>query len=129
MKDNPGLGVGSAATGEQGAAFSSDASTMSNDQLAQKVKAELTKESTGTHDMLASEVARNIKVTANNGVVTLKGSVPTQKDKDIIAIRAQEVKGVTRIDNQLKINPESNPDTRDLTKGHDLDENVQQTQP
>jgi len=129
MKDNRALGVGSAATGEQGAALSSEAATMSNDQLAQKVKGELTKESTGTYGVMRSEIARNITVTADNGAITLKGTVPTQKDKDIVGIRAREVQGVSRVNNELQVNAQSDSETRDLTRGHDLDENVEHLEP
>jgi osmotically-inducible protein OsmY len=129
MQDNRALGVGSAATGEQGAAVSTEAGTMSNDQLAQRVKAELTKESTGAIGMMRSEVARNITVTSNNGVIVLKGTVPSQQDKDIIGIRAREVRGVNRVDNQLRVNAQSNPDNRDLSKGHDLQENLNEVTP
>jgi len=129
MKDNPAQGIGSGATGQQGSGLSAESSVMSNDQLAQRVKAELVKESTGTHDMLPTEVARNITVSADNGVVTLKGSVPTLKDKNIVDIRAREVKGVARVNNQLKVNPQSDPDLRDLTKGHELEERTDQIHP
>lgn len=121
FKDNRAQGVGSAATGETGAY--SSANNPANDPLAQKVKKVLTKESTGTHGMLRAEISRDIKVTSSgDGVVTLEGTVPSQQDKEIVGIRAAEVKGVKRVENQLNVAPKTDPANRDLSTGHNLDE-------
>jgi hypothetical protein len=121
FKNNRAQGVGSAATGEAGAY--SSANNPANDQLAQKVKQVLTKESTGTHGMLRAEISKDIKVTSSgDGVVTLKGTVPSQQDKEIVGIRAAEVAGVKRVENQLNVAPKTDPANRDLSTGHNLDE-------
>jgi hypothetical protein len=121
FKNNRAQGVGSAATGEVGAYDS--ANNPANDSLAQKVKQVLTKESTGTHGMLRAEISRDIKVSSSgDGVITLKGTVPSQQDKEIVGIRAAEVKGVKRLENQLNVAPKTDPANRDLSTGHNLDE-------
>jgi hypothetical protein len=123
--NNRAQGVGSAATGRTGA----DQGALEgneNQSLASKVKSVLTKESTGTEGMLRKEISRNIKVTADGSNITLKGSVPSQQDKDIVGIRAAQVDGVTRVDNQLTVSPRSDSNIRDLGKGHDLEDNLDQ---
>lgn len=49
--------------------------------------------------------AQNCKVITQNGVVTLRGPVASQAEKDAIGAKAQGVAGVTRVDNQLEIAP------------------------
>jgi osmotically-inducible protein OsmY len=112
-KDNRAHGIGSLATGESGApgTSQSESSTMNDDQLAQKVKATLTKESTGVHGAMPREIARNVQVTANGGTVTLKGSVPTDKDKQLIEVRTGEIAGVRQVNNHLTVNSDANHST------------------
>lgn len=78
--------------------------------LARRVKRRLVVESTGTHGMMRHQVARNVRVSANNGVVTLRGTVPSRQDKNLIAIRAGEVSGVNLVRNELVIRPERAPE-------------------
>lgn len=47
--------------------------------------------------------ARNCKIITANGVVTLRGVVSNQAEKDAIEGIARAVPGVTRVDNQLEI--------------------------
>lgn len=47
--------------------------------------------------------AENVKIMTANGVVTLRGPVETQAEKDAIAAKAAAVSGVTRVDNQLEV--------------------------
>lgn len=54
-------------------------------------------------DSAMSTNARNIKIITQGGVVTLRGVVDTQAEKDSIETKARAVAGVTRIDNQLEI--------------------------
>jgi osmotically-inducible protein OsmY len=46
-----------------------------------------------------------VNVDTLNGVVTLKGEVPTQQEKEAAASAARKVDGVKRIDNQIIVNP------------------------
>lgn len=136
-QSNRAHGVGSASGAEVGSAFlnrSTDKnaasvesrSSMSDDELAKNVKSRLVKESTGTHGLMRHQLAQNLTVTADNGVVTLKGSVPTEQDKKMVEVRAAEIKGVQRVDNQLTVAPEGDSNQQSLSPGHDLEENTDQ---
>ena len=105
--NNRARGVGSLATGEFGGPARTELGrSMSDQDLAREVKGTLTRESTGTHGY---ELARNVQVSAENGEVTLKGTVPSEKDKQIIEIRASQMPGVNRVKNELTV-------TRDLIR-------------
>lgn len=54
-------------------------------------------------DSNLSTTAQNLKITTNNGVVTLRGTVNSQQEKDSIESKAKGVTGVTRINNQLEV--------------------------
>lgn len=47
--------------------------------------------------------ARNIKIITTEGVVTLRGVVNSQAEKDSLEARAKQASGVTRVDNQLEV--------------------------
>jgi hypothetical protein len=124
-RDNRAHGVGSLATGEFGAAAvgqPDSASSMSDEELANSIKARLTRESSGTHGLMRHEVSRNVQVSTDNGNVTLTGSVPSEADKDMIEIRVAEISGVKSVKNNLSVNPESDPANRNLSRGHDLED-------
>jgi osmotically-inducible protein OsmY len=129
FKNNRAQGVGSAATGEFGVANSgqSTAAGMSDDALADKVKNALVKESTGTFGVTKPE-ARNIQVTAHDGVVTLKGSVPNERDRKMVEVHVAEISGVRRVDNQLTVSPSANPANRDLNSGSNLEDQTDELQ-
>jgi osmotically-inducible protein OsmY len=50
-----------------------------------------------------STTAKNVKIITVDGVVTLRGPVKSDKEKSDIAMFAQQVQGVKRVDNQLEI--------------------------
>jgi hypothetical protein len=107
--DNRALGVGSAATGESGAAAvaqSGHAAMMDNDELAKRVKDRLSNQS-GTQGLFRHEVKSDVQVTANNGEVTLKGTVPSERAKQLLEVQAMEIAGVKKVHNQLVVAPES----------------------
>ena len=56
-----------------------------------------------TDDSAMSMNARNVKIVTLNGVVTLRGPVDTQAEKDAIEAKAKGVAGVTSVDNQLEV--------------------------
>jgi hypothetical protein len=47
--------------------------------------------------------AQNVKVVTNDGVVTLRGPVETEREKEAIASIARETDGVKRVDDQLEV--------------------------
>ncbi|HXG17987.1 MAG TPA: BON domain-containing protein [Methylomirabilota bacterium] len=65
--------------------------------LAQRVEDALRKNTT-----LAS-AAQNVQVYANNGEITLRGSVSSEQEKTNMVSAAQQVAGVTRVNNQLEV--------------------------
>jgi hyperosmotically inducible periplasmic protein len=54
-------------------------------------------------DPVLSINAKNIKVITINGVVTLRGPVANAQEKEIIVRKIGEIKGISKVDNQLEI--------------------------
>jgi osmotically-inducible protein OsmY len=54
-------------------------------------------------DATVAPAAQRVEVQARNGEVTLKGSVNTQQDKTALENKAQQVTGVTHVNNQLTV--------------------------
>ena len=119
--NNRSHAAGSAAASETG--FANGGTVEVPDyQLARQVKFTLVKETTRAADMTQREVARNLQVTSRNGNIVLKGTVPTQKAKDVMEIRVREIAGVHRVENRLTVSPPSESRMRDVNQGHNLDE-------
>jgi len=51
--------------------------------------------------------AHNVKIVSQNGMVTLKGPVRSEEDKQSIAAKAAEVVGADKVTNQLEVKPEN----------------------
>ena len=47
--------------------------------------------------------AKNVKIIAQNGKITLKGPVDSQHEKDTIGTDAGEIAGKDKVDNQLEV--------------------------
>jgi hypothetical protein len=130
-RDNPALGVGSLGTGTYGgaaAAQSGHASSMSDEQLEQRVKGMVTRPSSEPGSLMSQQAARNVEVSASGGEIRLTGTVPTERDRQLLEIRAREAAGVNRVSNQLTVNPDADPTVRDLSIGHDLEDTTDQLQ-
>lgn len=56
-------------------------------------------------DKSLSTYARNVKIVAQNGQVTLKGPVRTEDEKTSIAAKATDVAGAGRVTNEITIAP------------------------
>jgi len=65
--------------------------------LAQLVKDSLQKNAE------AASVTENVQVHANNGEITLRGSVNSEQEKASMGTAAQQVAGVKSVDNQLEV--------------------------
>ena len=52
--------------------------------------------------------AKNVKIIAQDGKVTLKGPVDSQQEKDTIGTEAGEIAGKDKVDNQLEVKAEKN---------------------
>ena len=56
-----------------------------------------------TADGSLSTNAKNVKIITNNGTVTLRGPVKSEKEKAEIEAKAKQVAGVKSVDNQLEV--------------------------
>lgn len=56
-----------------------------------------------TSDDSLSTNAKNVKIITNDGTVTLRGPVQSEKEKADIEAKAKQVAGVKNVDNQLEI--------------------------
>jgi len=56
-----------------------------------------------TADNSLSTNAKNVKIITNNGTVTLRGPVKSEKEKAEIEAKAKQVAGVKGVDNQLEV--------------------------
>jgi len=54
-------------------------------------------------DKSLSTNAHNVKLVAANGVVTLRGPVTSEAEKEKVGQRASSVTGVSKVDNQLDV--------------------------
>ena len=54
-------------------------------------------------DKSLSTSAHNVKIVTNNGVVTLRGPVNSEDEKGKVGQLAQQVSGVSRVENQLDV--------------------------
>ena len=50
--------------------------------------------------------AKNVKIIAQDGKITLKGPVDSQQEKDTIGAEAGEIAGKDKVDNQLEVKAE-----------------------
>jgi hyperosmotically inducible periplasmic protein len=50
--------------------------------------------------------AKNVKIIAQDGKITLKGPVDSQQEKDTIAAKAGEIAGKDKVENQLEVKAE-----------------------
>ena len=50
--------------------------------------------------------AKNVKIIAQDGKITLKGPVDSQQEKDSIGTKAGEIAGKDKVDNQLEVKAE-----------------------
>ena len=51
--------------------------------------------------------AKNVKIIAQDGKITLKGPVDSQQEKDTIGTEAGEIAGKDKVDNQLEVKADS----------------------
>jgi hyperosmotically inducible protein len=56
-----------------------------------------------TEDDSLSTNAKNVKIITNDGTVTLRGPVKSEKEKANIEAKAKQVAGVKNVDNQLEV--------------------------
>jgi hypothetical protein len=54
-------------------------------------------------DTFLAPGAKNVTAKVNKGVVTLRGTVPSAHDRDMLAQRISQLPGVDKVDNQLQL--------------------------
>jgi sporulation protein YlmC with PRC-barrel domain/osmotically-inducible protein OsmY len=92
------------ATAESTAPATSEdqAGSDSDRRMSQQLKSQL------ANDSALSTAASNVKVSAANGRITLRGTVASEQEKQSIAQKAQEIVGSSdKVDNQLKVSGSS----------------------
>ena len=55
---------------------------------------------------VSNSTAKNVKIIAKDGKITLKGPVDSEQEKDTIASKAGEIAGKDKVDNQLEVKAE-----------------------
>jgi osmotically-inducible protein OsmY len=74
-------------------------SASSDRDIMQKIRKALTDDTSLSNDV------KNVKVSAQNGKVTLKGTVPSEEDKKNVEQKATEVAGPGNVTNELTVKP------------------------
>jgi osmotically-inducible protein OsmY len=74
-------------------------------QSSRKVDVDLTRRvrQAVVKDKSLSTTAKNIKIITNNGVVTLRGPVKSEQERDKIAAKAQQIAGAKQVENHLEV--------------------------
>lgn len=98
----PNAPTGAPAAGEKGNA--PKANSIDQD-LQNRVLVALSTGSVGTQGVLATNQLTGIKVEVKDRVVTLRGDVTSEKSRGTIEKRVKGMDGVSRVVNELKVNP------------------------
>lgn len=69
-----------------------------DEEITRRIREELTRNNE------LSSYAQNVKIITMGGIVTLRGPVKTQQERDWIVNAAQKVSGVRTIQNELEVN-------------------------
>jgi hyperosmotically inducible periplasmic protein len=83
----------------------SDKTLTPSDQSSRKADVSLTRRIRRaiTADKALSTTAKNIKIITVDGVVTLRGPVKSDQEREKIAATAQQIAGVKQVDNHLEV--------------------------
>ena len=103
------LGV-SAAPGIQGVPQSDDGRKTADDQKNSKEDLALTARIRKAlmYDKSLSIQAQNVKIIAQNGVVTLRGAVKSDAEKEAVATKARDIAGDSMVSDSLTVSPKAN---------------------
>jgi hypothetical protein len=104
----PNTPAGAAASSQKGsgnAVTDQQQPTTIDKDLQNRVLVALSTGSTGTQGILATNQLTNIKVDVKDRVVTLRGDVTTEKNRQVLEKRVKGLAGVDRVVNQLTVNP------------------------
>ncbi|HLX44846.1 MAG TPA: BON domain-containing protein [Bryobacteraceae bacterium] len=56
-------------------------------------------------DKTLSTSAHNVKIVTANGIVTLRGNVPSASEKDTVASKAKDLAGATNVVDEMAVTP------------------------
>ena len=62
-------------------------------------------------DSALNEASQSVRINTDNGVVTLQGSVATEKEREDLETKIKHMTGVDSVSNQLQIAPRSGAST------------------
>lgn len=71
-------------------------------------------------DSSLSASAKNVHFDTDNGKVTLRGTVPTEKDKKDLEAKVEKMSGVKDVDNQLQIAPSTSSAADHMGSSNDV---------
>jgi hyperosmotically inducible protein len=83
--------------GDQGATAGQQKENAADRQLTQKIRKAI------TEDKAMSTYAKNVKIIAQDGKVTLKGPVRSEEEKKAIEAKANEVAGMGNVTSEISI--------------------------
>ncbi len=75
----------------------SQTTTGTDSEMASKVRQAI------SQDQTAGSMAHNVRVTAKNGMVTLRGKVSTEQEKDAIVSDAKKVAGDSNVKDEITV--------------------------
>ena len=76
--------------------------TPADAELSRRVLTAISTGTTGTQGTIASDALPAVQVSSTNGMVTLRGSTASVKDKELIGKKIRRLEGVKGVDNQLR---------------------------
>jgi osmotically-inducible protein OsmY len=82
-----------------------------DEELAKKIKVAITTGSLGTTGVIAEEQLTKIDVSVKDGVVTLRGPVGTEREKQVIEKQITGLKGVNSVQNELTVGGRTSNDS------------------
>jgi len=68
-------------------------------------------------DTSLNDASQKVNLSSDNGVVTLSGTVATEKDKQDIESRVESMAGVKEVENNLQISPQASSSSSSSSSG------------
>ena len=107
--NQPGLGIQGSTSGAVNSGARDQAMQESDRHLNAQIREVFNR------DSVLREASSAVILTTNNGVVTLSGTVATEKEKKDLETELQGITGVSRVQNELQLAPRSSHSTTSPT--------------
>jgi hypothetical protein len=101
-------------TGQLGKAMGDQAATEADRALNQRIRQAL------TADSALGSTTERVHLTTENGEVTLRGAVATEKEKAEIGAKVQQIAGVKKVNNQLQMAPSTGGAHHESMESHTM---------